>query len=84
VLFEQVDLTLYHALGIIKTSLQGADIQVVGSLIDSTLQGFIYRKENNISKIEDLNNKVLGFCLNNSRDLSCLLETLRLHGVVPS
>lgn len=84
VLFEQVDLTLYHALGIIKTSLQGAPIQIVGSLIDSTLQGFIYRKESNISKIEDLNNKVLGFCLNNSSDLSCLLETLRLHGVVPS
>ncbi|QVE49277.1 ABC transporter substrate-binding protein [Chlamydia crocodili] len=84
VLFEQVDLTLYHALGVIKTSLQGAPVQIVGSLIDSTLQGFIYRKEDNISKFEDLNNRVLGFCLNNSRDLSCLLETLRLHGVVPS
>lgn len=84
VLFEQVDLTLYHALGVIKTSLQGAPVQIVGSLIGSTLQGFIYRKEDNISKFKDLNNKVLGFCLNNSRDLSCLLETLRLHGVVPS
>ncbi|WP_041467933.1 ABC transporter substrate-binding protein [Chlamydia felis] len=84
VLFEKVDLTLYHALGVVKTSLQGAPVQIVGSLIGSTLQGFIYRKEDNITKIEDLNNKVLGFCLNNSKNLSCLLETLRLHGVVPS
>ncbi|WP_348662974.1 ABC transporter substrate-binding protein [Chlamydia vaughanii] len=84
ILFEQVDLTLYHALGVIKTSIQGAPVQIVGSLIDSTLQGFIYRLSDNITKIEDLNNKVLGFCLNNTRDLSCLLETLRLQGVVPS
>lgn len=84
ILFEKVDMTLYHAFGIIKASIKGLPVQVVGRLIDSTLQGFIYRAEDSISNIQDLNNKVLGFCLNNSRDLSQLLATLKLQGVVPS
>ncbi|ANG65827.1 ABC transporter permease [Chlamydia gallinacea 08-1274/3] len=84
ILFEKVDLALYHALGIIKVAMQGVPIQIVGSLINSTLQGFIYRLDDDISSIQDLNNKVLGFCLNNSRDLSCLLTVLRKQGIVPS
>ncbi|EPP34769.1 binding--dependent transport system inner membrane component family protein [Chlamydia ibidis] len=84
VLFEQVDLTLYHALGIMKTIAKGAPIQIVGRLIDTSLQGFIYRQEDNISNFRDLNNKILGFCLNSSRDLTSLLETLSRHGVTPS
>ncbi|WP_100934343.1 ABC transporter substrate-binding protein [Candidatus Chlamydia corallus] len=84
VLFEQVDMALYHALGIVKTSIKGMPIQIIGRLIDSSLQGFLYRSEDPINKFEDLNNKVLGFCLNNSRDLNRLLETLRRNGVVPS
>ncbi|EPP38087.1 hypothetical protein BOKEGFJH_00509 [Chlamydia avium] len=84
ILFEKVDLAPYHALGTIKLAMQGTPIQIVASLINSTLQGFIYRLDDNISTIQDLNNKVLGFCLNNSRDLSCLLNILRQQGVVPS
>ncbi|WP_201456252.1 ABC transporter substrate-binding protein [Chlamydia sp. 17-3921] len=84
ILFEQVDMTLYHALGIIKTSMKGMPIQIIGRLIDETLQGFLYRANDPITKIQDLNNKVLGFCLNNSKDLSRLLETLKIHGVTPS
>ncbi|AAP98979.1 ABC transporter [Chlamydia pneumoniae TW-183] len=84
VLFEQVDMALYHALGIMKTSIKGMPIQIVGRLIDSSLQGFLYRSQDPIYKFEDLNGKVLGFCLNNSRDLNRLLETLNRNGVVPS
>lgn len=84
VLFEKVDLTIHHASGILKTAIQGAPLQIVGSLIDSSLQGFIYRTDSNITSIQDLHNKVLGFCLNNAHNLSYLLETLRLQGVVPS
>ncbi|WP_108897046.1 ABC transporter substrate-binding protein [Chlamydia serpentis] len=84
ILFEQVDMALYHALGIVRTSVKGMPVRIIGRLIDSSLQGFLYRTEDPINKFEDLNNKVLGFCLNNSRDLNRLLETLKLNGVVPS
>ncbi|ANH78804.1 ABC transporter substrate-binding protein [Candidatus Chlamydia sanziniae] len=84
ILFEQVDMALYHAFGILKTSIKGMPIQIIGRLVDSSLQGFLYRAGDSITKFEDLNNKVLGVCLNNSRNLSALLETLRIRGVVPS
>lgn len=84
VLLEKVDLTLYHAFGILKTSMQGAPIQIVGRLIDSTLQGFLCREDEPIHSLQDLNGKVLGFCLNHSGNLAFLLDKLKEHGVVPS
>lgn len=83
-LLEKVDYTLYHSLGILKTAVRGAPIQVVGRLIDSSLQGLIYRKHEGINKLEDLNGRVLGFCLNDSKNLPQLLKSLREHHVVPS
>ncbi|WP_080141336.1 ABC transporter substrate-binding protein [Chlamydia suis] len=83
-LLEKVDYTLYHSLGILKAAIRGAPIQVVGRLIDSSLQGLIYRKQDGIENLEDLNGRVLGFCLNDSKNLLHLLEALRKHHVVPS
>ncbi|MBQ8498498.1 ABC transporter permease/substrate-binding protein [Chlamydia sp.] len=83
-LLEKVDYTLYHSLGILKAAIKGAPIQIVGRLIDSSLQGLIYRTNEGIEKLEDLNNRVLGFCLNDSQKLPHLLEFLRKHHVVPS
>lgn len=67
-----------------KTAVRGAPVQVAGRLIDSSLQGLIYRKNEGIEKLEDLNGRVLGFCLNDSKNLPNLLEALRKHHVVPS
>lgn len=83
-LLEKVDYTLYHSLGVLKTAVRGAPVQVAGRLIDSSLQGLIYRKNEGIEKLEDLNGRVLGFCLNDSKNLPNLLEALRKHHVVPS
>lgn len=83
-LLEKVDYTLYHSLGVLKTAVRGAPVQVAGRLIDSSLQGLIYRKNEGVEKLEDLNGRVLGFCLNDSKNLPNLLEALRKHHVVPS
>lgn len=82
-LLEQIDLTLYHCLGTVKAVLNGAPLQIVGRLIDSSLQGFIYRDDGYIHKLEDLNGKTLGFCLNQTSDITYLLQTLHLHHVIP-
>lgn len=83
-LFERADYTLHHLLGLVKAVAKGAPIQVVGRVIDHSLQGFLYREEDDINSFQDLNGRILGFCLSQPGKLTALLQHLEQHGVVPS
>lgn len=82
-LLEQTDLTLYHYSGIIRASLKGLPIQIIGRLIDSSLQGFICKDNGNISTLKDLSGQHFGFCLNHANDTSFLLQTLQDQNITP-
>ncbi|WP_213318167.1 ABC transporter substrate-binding protein [Chlamydiifrater volucris] len=82
-MFEKTDLTLYHALGLIRAQLKGMPIVHVGRLVDKSLGGLICRKDCGISSIHDINGKTLGFCLSNPQNLSSFLKTLNTAGIYP-
>lgn len=83
-LFEQVDLTLYHYLGIIRASLKGFPIQITGRLIDASLQGFIYKDNEKIKTLQDLNGLHFGYCLGHTHDSNFLFQTLKTQGIYPN
>ncbi|WP_213357521.1 ABC transporter substrate-binding protein [Chlamydiifrater phoenicopteri] len=82
-MFEKTDLTLYHALGVIRGQLKGLPIIPIGRLIDKSLGGLICRKDSGISSMQDINGKTLGFCLSNPQNLSSFLKTLNAAGIRP-
>lgn len=82
-LHNKVDLILYNLYGIVKANLKGLPLQAISSLTNTSLGGFLCRKEENLTDISDLNNKTFGFCLGNSKDISIFNHIFANYNITP-
>jgi NitT/TauT family transport system substrate-binding protein len=60
---KKVDLAIYYMPQAIRAKSKGANIKVVGSLIDKPLNCILYRKDSGIKNLSDLENKVIGYAM---------------------
>lgn len=82
-LHNKVDLIIYNLHSIVKANLKGFPLQAISSLTKIPLSGFLYRNDSNIKKITDLDNKIFGFCLGNSKDISILNYICTRYNIKP-
>ncbi|MCB1180587.1 MAG: ABC transporter substrate-binding protein [Chlamydiia bacterium] len=79
---DQADLLVNHIPGVLHSMARGAQIKVVGILIDTPLRGLIYRDDPTIKHPSDLSGKILGYCVGGPN--TSFLNTLLEHGeIVP-
>jgi NitT/TauT family transport system substrate-binding protein len=60
---KKVDLAIYYMPQAIRAKSKGANIKVVGSLIDKPLNCILYRRDSGIKEVMDLENKVIGYAM---------------------
>ncbi|MCP5470194.1 MAG: ABC transporter permease/substrate-binding protein [Chlamydiales bacterium] len=60
---RQADLIIGHLPGTLKAAARGAQLKIVGQLIDRPLRALIYLKDERVKKPCDLSGKVLGYCI---------------------
>jgi NitT/TauT family transport system substrate-binding protein len=60
---KKTDLAIYYMPQAIRAKSKGADIKVVGSLINKPLNCILYRKDRGIKDLLDLENKVIGYAM---------------------
>ncbi len=80
---KQADLLIWHMPGILKACSKGADLKMIGTLINRPLRAMIYRKEPSIKQPSDLTNLALGYCIG-GLDTSFLDFLLDQGNITPS
>lgn len=60
---KKTDLAIYYMPQTIRAKSKGANIKVIGSLIDKPLNCILYRKDSNITELKDLDNKIIGYAM---------------------
>lgn len=81
---NQVDLAIYHTPGTLRAQTRGAQLKIVGSLIQIPLRALIYRDDGEpIQKPSDLSHKALGYCIGGP-DTAFLDFLLAKGQIVPS
>jgi NitT/TauT family transport system substrate-binding protein len=60
---NQTDLAIYYMPQTIRAQSKGANLKVIGSLIDKPLNCILYRKDSSINTIEDLEGKTIGYAM---------------------
>ena len=71
---EQADLAVYYMPAMLIGAAQGVPVHPVAVLVDQPLNSIIYRKDSGIHHLEDLGDKVVGYCV--SAEGSTVLESL--------
>lgn len=79
---NKCDLLVCDMATTVKAYAKGAQIKIVGVLIDEPLNCFLYRDELNITEPHELSDKVLGYCLGSS-DISYLDYLLSSVSIKP-
>ncbi|MEZ5314858.1 MAG: ABC transporter substrate-binding protein [Chlamydiales bacterium] len=80
---HRTDLLVNNLPGTLKACSRGADIKLIGLLIEEPLSGFIYRKNPNIRKPQDLTGCNLGYCIGGP-DTSFLDFLLDQGNIIPN
>ena len=63
----KAELSISYMPHTLRAQSRGAKVQIVGTLIDEPLNGLIFRKTANIQTPDDLNGKVVGYCVDGSK-----------------
>lgn len=80
---KKAELLVYHMPGTLKACAKGAQVKIIGVLIDKPLSGFIYLDDPGIQKPEDLSGLRLGYCLGGP-DTSFIDFLLDQGNIIPS
>ncbi|MCH9609108.1 MAG: hypothetical protein S4CHLAM45_08710 [Chlamydiales bacterium] len=80
---NQADLLVWHIPGTLKACSSGANLKIVGSLINCPLRAIIYRKDPTVQKPSDLTSKTLGYCIGGV-ETTFLDYLLDQGGILPS
>lgn len=79
----QAELAIFYMPHTMRVIAKGAELELIAPLIQEPLNGIIYRKNDGIQTIYDLQNRVLGNCVDGSKP--SILETiLQKNEIVPS
>ncbi len=78
----RADLSLYFMPDYIRTQMLGINLQLVGVLFKEPLNCFIYRNDAGIKNPEDLNGKVIGYCVDGNNTL-VLQKLLKNRNITP-
>lgn len=78
----KVDLAISYMPSVVQTNAHGGDIKIIGILIPTPLNAFIFRKGEGINSYRDFNGKVIGYCID-STGRACLDHLLASRNVQP-
>lgn len=78
----QTELALFYMPDVVKANMKGANLKVLGVLVDKPLNSFIFRKNAQIIKPQDLNDKVIGYCLDGG-NFASLERLLKDNRIIP-
>ncbi|WP_284452574.1 ABC transporter permease/substrate-binding protein [Parachlamydia acanthamoebae] len=76
----QADLAVYYMVETLQAVQKGAKIAMIGALIEEPLNSLLYRKDDGIRTIEDLNDKIIGYSMDGKsfKSLQSLLKQKKL------
>lgn len=79
---RKTDLAVYYTTETFFANQKGAKLATVGILIDKPLYSLVFRKEDGIKTLQDLDGKVIGYSFE-GETLRALNNLLRKKGIVP-
>lgn len=79
---KKTDLAVYYTTETLFANQRGAKLATVGVLIDQPLYSLVFRENDGIKTLQDLNEKVIGYSLE-GETLKALSNMLKQRGIVP-
>jgi len=78
----QADLAVYYTTETLHAMQRGTKLAMVGVLIGEPLYSLLYRKNEGVSSLQDLNGKIIGYSME-GKTLQALQNVLAKKGVIP-
>ncbi len=79
---HQADLAISHLPSTVKAASKGANIKIIGQIVDRSLRSLIYLKDERVVAPQDLSGKIFGYCIGGP-DTSFLDYMLSMAAIKP-